>query len=113
VHDRRLLDEEGMVEGIPDAICIAVDLGFFGSLVFGSPVVILYRFPSHRKLSQKTPLRSKVETIVLLFSFEYMSCVQIVTGHTRVRNGTIARRSQSPKTIKKQKLRLGFWQVTP
>jgi hypothetical protein len=26
VHDKRLLDEEGMAEGIPDAICIAVDL---------------------------------------------------------------------------------------
>ena len=30
VHDKRLLDEERMADGIPDAICIAVDLGFLG-----------------------------------------------------------------------------------
>ena len=30
VHDKRLLDEERMADGIPDAICIAVDLGFWG-----------------------------------------------------------------------------------
>jgi hypothetical protein len=30
IHDKRLLDEEGMAEGIPDEIVIAVDLGFQG-----------------------------------------------------------------------------------
>ena len=30
IHDKRLLDEEGMAGGIPDEIVIAVDLGFQG-----------------------------------------------------------------------------------
>jgi hypothetical protein len=30
VHDKRLLDEEAIVDGIPDEISIAVDLGFLG-----------------------------------------------------------------------------------
>lgn len=30
VHDKRLLDEEEIVEGIPDEIVVAVDLGFLG-----------------------------------------------------------------------------------
>lgn len=61
VHDKRLLDEEEIVQGIPDAIVIAVDLGFLGLQKEYDNIEIPHKKPRGGNLSneQKQENREK------------------------------------------------------
>lgn len=59
VHDKRLLDEEGMVEGIPDDISIAVDLGFLGLQKEYDNVEIPHKKPRGGSLSETQKQENK------------------------------------------------------
>lgn len=53
VHDKRLLDEVEMVEGIPDEIVIAVDLGFLGLQKEYENIDIPHKKPRGGSLSEE------------------------------------------------------------
>ncbi|MBF2048723.1 MAG: transposase [Elainella sp. C42_A2020_010] len=61
VHDKRLLDEEEIVQGIPDEIVIAVDLGFLGLQKEYDNIEMLHKKPRGGNLSdeQKQENREK------------------------------------------------------
>jgi hypothetical protein len=68
VHDKRLLDEEKMVEGIPDEIVIQVDLGFQGLQNEFVNIEIPHKKPRGKELSdlQKQENRERIAVIGLL-----------------------------------------------
>jgi hypothetical protein len=53
VHDKRLLDEEGMARGVPDEIPIAVDLGFLGLQNQYDNIEIPHKKPRGGSLSEE------------------------------------------------------------